>query len=172
DANPGNIGKVLKTDVCVQADAGAFLAKLLEQECVRRPVDGRLCDAVRRARMEEARHHCAYGECCGVPPMALVLELRPRMPEDGMVFVDVTCSEHLAAEGYRVFQPRTYFNPTDNQAMGWSIPASLGAQRAFPDRCVATITGDGCFLMAAMEITTAARAGLPVKFFVLDDHTY
>src|SRR5262249_49744630 len=32
DANPGNIGKVLKTDVCVQADAGAFLAKLLEQE--------------------------------------------------------------------------------------------------------------------------------------------
>src|SRR5262249_57002837 len=26
--------------------------------------------------------------------------------------------------------------------------------------------------MSAMEISTAARSGLPVKFFVLDDHTY
>ena len=35
-----------------------------------------------------------------------------------------------------------------------------------------TITGDGCFLMSAMEISTAAREGLPVKFFVLDDQAY
>src|SRR5262249_54477950 len=37
---------------------------------------------------------------------------------------------------------------------------------------VVTLTGDGCFLMSAMEISTAAREGLPVKFFVLDDHAY
>ena len=34
------------------------------------------------------------------------------------------------------------------------------------------MTGDGCFLMTAMEISTAAREGLPVKFFVLDDQAY
>lgn len=56
--------------------------------------------------------------------------------------------------------------------MGWSIPAALGAQRAHPGRQVITITGDGCFLMSAMEISTAARAGLPVKFFILDDQAY
>jgi acetolactate synthase-1/2/3 large subunit len=84
----------------------------------------------------------------------------------------VTVSEHLAAEGFTVCRPRTYFNPTDNQAMGWSVPAAIGAQRAFPDRPVVTLTGDGCFLMSAMEISTAARAGLPVKFFILDDHAY
>jgi acetolactate synthase-1/2/3 large subunit len=37
---------------------------------------------------------------------------------------------------------------------------------------VFTLTGDGCFLMTAMEISTAARACLPVKFFVLDDQAY
>src|SRR2546429_8503092 len=89
-----------------------------------------------------------------------------------MLFVDVTVSEHLAAEAFTVCRPRTYFNPTDNQAMGWSVPAAIGAQRAFPDRTVATVTGDGCFLMSAMEISTAARAGLPVKFFILDDQAY
>ena len=35
-----------------------------------------------------------------------------------------------------------------------------------------TVTGDGCFLMTAMEISTAAREGLPVKFFILDDQAY
>src|SRR5262249_31070104 len=29
-----------------------------------------------------------------------------------------------------------------------------------------------CFLMSAMEMSTASRAGLPVKFFVLDDGAY
>ncbi|HUR55558.1 MAG TPA: thiamine pyrophosphate-dependent enzyme, partial [Gemmataceae bacterium] len=65
-----------------------------------------------------------------------------------------------------------YFNPTDNQSMGWSIGASIGAQRVHHGRAVATLTGDGCLLMSAMEISTAAREGLPVKFFVLDDQAY
>jgi acetolactate synthase-1/2/3 large subunit len=89
-----------------------------------------------------------------------------------MLFVDVTVSEHLAAEAYTVCRPRTYFNPADNQAMGWSIPAAIGAQRALPGRPTVTLTGDGCFLMSAMEISTAAREGLPVKFFILDDQAY
>jgi acetolactate synthase-1/2/3 large subunit len=68
--------------------------------------------------------------------------------------------------------PRRYFTPANNQSMGWSIPAAIGAQRVRPDRKVVAITGDGCFLMSAMEISTAPREGLPVKFFVLDDGAY
>ena len=56
--------------------------------------------------------------------------------------------------------------------MGWAIPAAIGAQRVRPDRQVVCVTGDGCFLMSAIEMSTAARAGLPVKFFVLDDGAY
>jgi acetolactate synthase-1/2/3 large subunit len=56
--------------------------------------------------------------------------------------------------------------------MGLAIPAAIGAQKARPDRQVVCVTGDGCFLMSAIEMSTAARAGLPVKFFVLDDGAY
>jgi acetolactate synthase-1/2/3 large subunit len=173
DANPENIGKVMRTDVCVNADAGVFLATLLENaDLVRRPPDGPLLARIREGRVEECRRHAeVYGKC-GADPMAFVLALRKCLPEDGLVFVDVTVSEHLAAEGFRVAQPRTYFNPTDNQAMGWSIPAAIGAQRVHAGRAVATITGDGCFLMSSMEISTTARENLPVKFFVLDDQAY
>ena len=56
--------------------------------------------------------------------------------------------------------------------MGWSLPAALGAQRACPARLVVTLMGDGCFLMSMQELATAAREGLAVKVFLLDDHAY
>ena len=91
---------------------------------------------------------------------------------DELVFVDVTASTHWASEAIEVQGPRRYFTPADNQSMGWAIPAAIGAQRVRPDRQVVCVTGDGCFLMSAIEMSTAARAGLPVKFFVLDDGAY
>ena len=39
--------------------------------------------------------------------MALVLALRRNLCEDAQLFVDVTVSEHLAAEAYTVCRPRT-----------------------------------------------------------------
>jgi acetolactate synthase-1/2/3 large subunit len=174
DAKPANLGRVLKADVCVPADAGLFLSSVLANgDALRRAADSDLPKRLNRLKCDDARRHAAPRRVgCGVDPLALILSLRRHMPVDGLLYVDVTVSEHLAAEAYAVCQPRTYFNPTDNQAMGWSIPAALGGQRACPGRCVATLTGDGCFLMSGMEISTAAREGLPVKFFVLDDQAY
>ncbi len=173
DANPNNLGLVLKPDICVAADAGLFLDCLLAHaDQLRRPPDPALRGRIHKLKCADARDHARTYAECGADPMALVLALRRQLPEDGMLFVDVTVSEHLAAEAFTVCRPRTYFNPTDNQAMGWSVPAALGAQRAFPSRPVATLTGDGCFLMSAMELSTAAREGLPVKVFVLDDQAY
>jgi acetolactate synthase-1/2/3 large subunit len=173
DANPNNLGRVLKPDVCVEADSGLFLDCVLgNADRLRRPPDAALRARIHKLKTADCRDHARTYAECGADPMALILALRQALPEDGMMFVDVTCSEHLAAEAYTVCRPRTYFNPTDNQAMGWSVPAALGAQRAFPNRPVVTLTGDGCFLMSAVEISTAAREGLPVKFFILDDHAY
>src|SRR5205085_743274 len=109
---------------------------------------------------------------CGVDPMLLVLALRHCTKADALFFVDVTLAEHYAAAALTAVQARTYFNPTDNQSMGWSVPAAIGAQRVHAGRAVTTITGDGCLLMSSNEISTAAREGLPVKFFVLDDQAY
>jgi acetolactate synthase-1/2/3 large subunit len=174
DANACNLGKVMSADVSVHADAGVFLGRLLAcGDVLRRATDGHLLARIRHAKAEhEARLRAIPPGKCGIDPLALIAALRRHLPEDALFFVDVTVSEHLAAESYRVTRPRTYFNPVDNQSMGWSVPAAIGAQRACLDRCVAALTGDGCFLMSATEISTAAREGLPVKFFVLDDRAY
>src|SRR5262249_32288064 len=174
DATPANLGRVLRTDVCVNADAGLFLGRVLAcGDSLRRPPDQHLTARIRQLKAEAAKEVCNVPQPkCGVDPLALVGALRRHVPEDGLLFVDVTVSEHLAAEHYRVVRPRSYFNPVDNQAMGWSIPAAVGAQRVHYGRTVATLTGDGCLLMSALEITTAGRESLPVKFFILDDQAY
>jgi acetolactate synthase-1/2/3 large subunit len=173
DANPENLGRIVKPDVCVHADAGAFLSRLREHAAtISRPPCKPFLERVEALKREDSRKNREIHGCCGVDPMAFVLSLRRFTSPETLVFVDVTATEHWAAEAFTTYAPRTYFNPTDNQSMGWSIPASIGAQRVFPSRQVVTITGDGCFLMSAMEITTAARECLPVKFFVLDDQQY
>ncbi|MBY0528416.1 MAG: thiamine pyrophosphate-binding protein [Gemmataceae bacterium] len=174
DANPHNLGKVVKPDVCVNADSGLFLNRLLASaDLVGRAPDEKLVSHIADLKCRELKHNQAhnYGKC-GVDPMQFVLALRRATCKDALLFCDVTMTEHWVNEAFSVYGPRTYFNPADNQAMGWSIPASLGAQRVMPGRQVVTITGDGCFLMSAMEMSTAAREGLPVKFFILDDQAY
>lgn len=173
DASSANLGRVMPTSVCVHADAGVFFTRLLEHGSqIARPCDAHLQARIRRWKQIALSHHARIPSTCGVDPLTFILALRRATCADALVFVDVTLAEHWAAEAFTVTKPRTYFNPTDNQSMGWSIPAALGAQRVLPDRQVATLTGDGCFLMSAMEISTAAREGLPVKFFILDDKTY
>ena len=178
DACEDNLDRVVATTVGVHADSGLFLGALLgEAESLARCNNPNLPRQIEAARARQLADHRASHThprkgACGVDPMHLILAMNEARRDDALVFVDVTVSEHLAAEAFTVRMPRTYFNPTDNQGMGWSIPAAIGAQQVHRDRQVFTLTGDGCFLMAGQEISTAAREGLPVKFFILDDHAY
>jgi acetolactate synthase-1/2/3 large subunit len=173
DINANNLGRNMKTDVCVHADAGIFMDRLLERtDVLQRPCASKLLAGIQAAKKEEYAHHSIVYARCGVDPMLFIRALRRCTSEDCLLFCDVTASEYWVAETFTTFRPRTFFNPTNNQSMGWSIPAALGAQRVHPGRQTVTITGDGCFLMSAMEISTAARECLPVKFFVLDDQSY
>ncbi len=173
DANPNNLNRIVKAQVPVVADAGVFLTRLLEhQDAIRRCPDRKLVTRIAGLKHEDQQKRSELYAKCGADPMAVILTLRRLLNPDALLFVDVCQAEHWATEAFTVTGPRTYLNPADNQAMGWSIPASIGAQRVHPDRQVATLTGDGCFLMSAVEISTAGREGLPVKFFVLDDQAY
>src|SRR5262249_9166357 len=173
DACEKNLGRVMKTSVCVHADAGVFLARLLEHaDLVGRPGDAALPARIRRWKAAESAENAKCYARRGVDPMLFLLALRKVSCPDALAFVDVALAEHFAAETFTTTQPRSYFNPTDNQAMGWSVGAALGAQRVNPGRQVFTVTGDGCFFMSGLEFSTAAREELPVKVFVLDDQAY
>jgi acetolactate synthase I/II/III large subunit len=57
----------------------------------------------------------------------------------------------------------------DFEHMGWAVAAALGVKRAFPERAVLSLSGDGAFLMSALEIATAVDHGLAVVWMVFND---
>ncbi|WP_165250805.1 thiamine pyrophosphate-binding protein [Paludisphaera soli] len=173
DINPQNLGKNVPTSHCLASDSRVFLDRLLgDAAAVRRPADPALWGKIDKLRQVDrciARTQ-QITQC--VDPMFFLSQLRCTLGPEELIFVDVTASTHWASETVEVQGTRRYFTPADNQSMGWAIPAAIGAQRVRPDRQVVCVTGDGCFLMSAMEMSTAARLGLPVKFFVFDDGAY
>ena len=173
DINENSLGRVMRNSLCVHSDVGVFLAQVFDScDALRRPDNPRLREIIQIRKRDEARiNDEIFARGC-VDPMRFVQCLRRLTCNDALTFVDVTLSQYLATECFTTTHPRTFFNPTDNQAMGWSIPAALGAQKVHPNRQTLTITGDGCFLMSCTEVSTAARERLPVKFFVLDDQAY
>jgi acetolactate synthase-1/2/3 large subunit len=57
-------------------------------------------------------------------------------------------------------------------AMGFGLPAAVGAYIAAPNRPIASVDGDGGFQMNIQELATVAHGRMPVKFFVLDNGGY
>lgn len=57
-------------------------------------------------------------------------------------------------------------------AMGFDIPASIGACIASGMKRTVCITGDGGFQMNIQELQTVKRLDLPIKFFVLNNQGY
>ena len=173
DANPHNLGKNIPATVCLHGDARVFFARVLaDAPALQRPPDTKLWKRIRTDRDVDRCENRTIRITDGVDPMTFLVNLRCMLGPDELFFVDVTASTHWASESIEVAGPRRYFTPANNQSMGWAIPAAIGAKRVRPDREVVAITGDGCFLMSAIEMSTAARAGLPVRFFVFDDGTY
>jgi len=54
-------------------------------------------------------------------------------------------------------------------AMGFALPAAIGAQLANPETTVLCISGDGGFQMNIQELATVKRLNLPVKLVIIDN---
>lgn len=66
---------------------------------------------------------------------------------------------------------RTQLAPTSG-AMGYGVPAAIGAKASEPSRCVVAVAGDGCFLMTGQELATAVHHNLSVIFIVVNNGVY
>jgi acetolactate synthase-1/2/3 large subunit len=73
------------------------------------------------------------------------------------------------AQYWHFTTPRTWFTSGGLGAMGFGLPAALGAQVAHPFKTVIDIDGDGSFLMNIQELACAHVEKLPVKVLLLNN---
>ncbi len=97
--------------------------------------------------------------------------LRAELPESAVV---TNGAGNYAAWLHRFFEHwvhSTQLAP-GNGAMGYAVPAAIAAKLAHPAREVVCVAGDGCFLMSAQELATAAARGLKILFLVVNNGSY
>lgn len=97
--------------------------------------------------------------------------LREALPADAIV---CNGAGNYAGWLHRFYRHRhfgTQLAPTSG-AMGYGLPAAIAAKLAAPERAVVAVAGDGCFLMAANELATAAQYGVAVVVLVVDNGGY
>jgi acetolactate synthase-1/2/3 large subunit len=88
---------------------------------------------------------------------------------DTIVTTGVGQHQMWSAQYYRFETPRTWFTSGGLGAMGFGLPAAIGAQAAHPQKTVIDIDGDGSFLMNIQELACAFTEELPVKVLLLNN---
>lgn len=101
-----------------------------------------------------------------VNPMTLVTTLSEKMDDDGIYVADVGQNQLWSADNY-VMKNGRFLTTGGMGTMGYSIPASIGAKYAAPDKQVVTVVGDGAFQMSMYELGTIAVNRLPMKLIVV-----
>lgn len=94
--------------------------------------------------------------------------MREALPEDSIF---CNGAGNYAAWLHRFYRYRafpTQLAPTSG-AMGYGVPAAIAAKIVHPEKTVIACAGDGCFMMSAMELATAARYGANVVFLVFNN---
>lgn len=176
DIDAAEIAK-MKTpiEVPIRADCGDFLREFLAQ-----------ADTV------EVRDHSAWLDRCrrwkSAYPLMLPEFREQRAGVSTYLFSDVLCDEMEPGElvvsgssgaGIEIFllmmkvKPgQRVFLTTALGAMGFGLPAAIGACLAGDRRRTVCVDGDGGFQLNIQELEVVARLNLPIKFFILNNDGY
>ena len=103
-------------------------------------------------------------------PHQIIQAVSDEIGEDGIIVTDVGQHQMWAAQYSKRTKSRSFLTSGGLGTMGYGYGASIGAQKAYPDRRVAHITGDGSFHMNLNELCTSVSFGLPIVSVVINNN--
>lgn len=105
-------------------------------------------------------------------PRSLTAELDRRLPRERTVAVDSGNFMGYPAAMLSVPDEAGFCFTQAFQSIGLGLATAVGAALARPDRLTVLGAGDGGLLMAAAELETVSRLGVPLLIVVYDDAAY
>lgn len=101
----------------------------------------------------------------------MMYDLLEVIPKDAIITNDAGNFFTWLSRYYRFDLEDSYVGPTSG-AMGYGLPAAIGAKIANPDRVVISMSGDGGYMMTMQEFETAARYDIPVIALVINNNRF
>ena len=104
-----------------------------------------------------------------VKPQYVVQKLWELTGGDAFICSDVGQHQMWAAQFYKFDKPRRWINSGGLGTMGVGLPYAMGIKKAFPEKDVFTITGEGSIQMCIQELSTCKQYDTPVKIVSLNN---
>ncbi len=171
DINPEVFNANYPAKIAVEGDACCIVPALLSAVLAlqTQAKEGAMAQQIQQDKAAYQQQWLAHKSAERVNPARFFQALRAQLSDDTIVVADDGNHTYLVAELLPILGARNYISPTDFNAMGYCVPAVIGAKLANPQRPVIGIVGDGALLMTGMEMLTAVRHQLGVVVFIFND---
>ena len=105
----------------------------------------------------------------GLSAATFMQTLNTNLPDDAIVSADIGNHRLWVCDQLNVSRPEGLLQSCEFDAMGFSLPAAIGASIALPGEKIISISGDGGFVHTFGELSVAKELGLPVVVVVFVD---
>ena len=175
DIDPANVGKNRAPEISLISDAREALAALLEkikslgQEEIDQSVERRdvWWERLRAWQLEQPLRFS--GSADQIKPQSVIRELHRLTGGEALIATDVGQHQMWAAQFYPFKRSRQWITSGGLGAMGFGVPAAIGAQLVLGDQLVVAVVGDGGFQMTNQELATAVQYHLPMKVVIMNN---
>jgi acetolactate synthase-1/2/3 large subunit/5-guanidino-2-oxopentanoate decarboxylase len=167
DIDPEVFSGMCHDDRAILADAGAFLKAMTIAIPARTADQPPKWDAASVARKRAAWRAEVDAERPGIGRVCDAL--RAVLPEDTMVYSDMTQFAYAAKEVWDMPRPGHWHHPYGFGTLGYALPAAIGGAVARPGLPTLAIAGDYGLQYTIQELGTAVELGLPLPILVWDN---
>ncbi|KAL3025424.1 hypothetical protein AAZX31_04G178800 [Glycine max] len=171
DIDSAEIGKNKQAHVSVCADLKLAL-KGINMILEEKGVEGKFDLGGWREEINVQKHKFPLGYKTfqdAISPQHAIEVLDELTNGDAIVSTGVGQHQMWAAQFYKYKRPRQWLTSGGLGAMGFGLPAAIGAAVANPGAVVVDIDGDGSFIMNVQELATIRVENLPVKILLLNN---
>ncbi len=113
-----------------------------------------------------------YYEQQEVNPYVFVKALARESAEGDVIISDTGCALAWMMQAFEFKRNQKLYHDFNNTAMGYALPASIGACFALDKKPITCVTGDGSLQMNIQELATVIRHKLPIRIFLINNHGY
>ncbi len=164
DIDPAEIGKNVRSNLPIVGDVKNVLGAILP--LLKKKDNAAWVARVQQLKKDYPLHYRREGI---MKPQFVIEKLNEFKDDNAIVVTDVGQHQMWTALYMRFKEPRSFLSSGGLGAMGFCLPAAIGAKLGAPERNVIVVVGDGGLQMTMQELGTAAEQKLPLKIFVLNN---
>lgn len=159
----------VRIDHLVCADLKLFLKALLQQSA--QPVAQHWVDTCQHWKEIFGKVEPTFLSPDVIDLYQLADRLSHSLPAEATLVTDSGSIEVILPTNVRFLSGMDCIHPASQGAMGFALPAAIGAQYA-TDKSVVAIIGDGSIMMNLQELQSLRYHNLPIKIVVINNNVY